>query len=61
MVKWDIYKCENNHLIIVEHKDDWPDRAQAYFFCDICGLIADYIGSAETLTEIEKTIKKGDS
>jgi len=57
-VEWDIYKCENNHYIIVQRKKDWPDRVQSYFFCDICGLIADYIGSAKSLTEIEKEIKK---
>jgi len=60
MVKWDIYRCDNDHLIIVEVKKEWIDHLRRYFYCDICGEIAEYKGSAETLTEIEEKIEKGE-
>jgi hypothetical protein len=53
-LRWDVYECENKHLIIVEHKKEWPDYVQYYFECDICRRLAYYLYSVESLKEVEK-------
>ena len=54
-MKWDVYRCEGGHIIIVEHKKTWPDDCvQEFFLCDICGKVAIYEGSTDNLKEIEK-------
>jgi len=52
--KWDVYRCENDHLIIVQRKKTWPDYVQGYFMCDICRKLAVYEGSTDSLKEVEK-------
>jgi len=53
-MRWDVYRCEGGHIIIVEHKRTWPDHVQEFFLCDVCNKMAVYEGSTDDLKEIEK-------
>jgi hypothetical protein len=57
-MKWDIYVCEKDHLIIVERRDDWPDDVQLVFLCDICRELAHYDGSVESLRILEEATRR---
>lgn len=62
-MKWDLYECEKDHLIIVERKEEWnragqrrskkrPDDVQDVFLCDVCREVAYYAGSVSNLSDV---------
>lgn len=51
-MKWDLYECCKDHLIIVENREEWPEEVQDVFLCDICREVAYYAGSVANLSDV---------
>jgi hypothetical protein len=41
-IEFDIYSCENEHLLIIERKPSWKDQVKVMVGCSVCKAITEY-------------------